>query len=156
MSAREILHELPSGSVIAAPGTTLVARADHGGNWYLAAAVSFPYTVGDLLAMSQDWIVLRYGAGGDPDDETHTVGRLRSLLADLPGGMPVVLAADAEGNGFMSLDEMTDGYVPAEAAMPGRFDETWPRYKASDDLTDVDPSSVAPEGSTACVILWPV
>lgn len=61
MSATE-LHELPYGSVIAADQVVALRGYDGPSPWSLTDARG-RYTVGHLLAMSQDWTVLRLGRG---------------------------------------------------------------------------------------------
>ena len=72
-----------------------------------------------------------------------TIDQLRADLdaCGLPGDTPVVLAKDAEGNGFSPLAE-------AEVAM----------YAEEDQLAEDDPDdySEAPDGAVRALFLWPV
>jgi hypothetical protein len=86
------LHALPFGSVIAAGQTVAIrtARGSVGGGlprpWYLTDPPHGPYTVGDLLAMSQDWVVLRHGPSTVVGDQAEVADEYDRDPDDEPGG----------------------------------------------------------------------
>lgn len=89
MSAPD-LHALPPGSVVVIGSTVAIKHADVSHPWTITDAEG-AYTVGHLLAMSQDWVVLRRGNAqdehgtddGDDLDEHYDQARAIVHPADL-------------------------------------------------------------------------
>jgi len=82
-----------------------------------------------------------------------TLAELRQQLAalNLPGDTTVVLATDAEGNGFSPLHTAVNGMYEAHNAYTGQWYATNDqRAAANDDDWDEAPPSAVP-----AVFLWP-
>jgi hypothetical protein len=97
-----------------------------------------------------------------------TVGQLRLLLASMPKTFDdhvVVLAQDAEGNGFDTLSEAAVGWLNDRHEMEFRGcspvdDDTWEQAEdraTQDYTTDEDDKSYVPldEHDHPAVCLWP-
>lgn len=83
-----------------------------------------------------------------------TIDELRKHLddLDLPGDTPVVLAKDAEGNGFSPLVEAEVAMYAAESTWSGD------RYMPEEErLAEDDPDDYAeaPDDAVRAVFLWP-
>jgi hypothetical protein len=83
-----------------------------------------------------------------------TLAELRAQLAalDLPDDTIVVLAKDAEGNGFSPAAEVEHAMYLAESTWSGG------RYLTEDQRqaeTDPDDWSEAPDDAVPAVFLWP-
>lgn len=76
------LHALPAGSVVAAPGVVAMRGQYDGPRPWLATASQAAYTAGDLLGMSQDWIVLRKGPTVT-DEHTGGAPEVRHYIAEV-------------------------------------------------------------------------
>lgn len=82
------------------------------------------------------------------------VRELRKALADLPDDMVVVMACDAEGNGFSPLVEIAESMYHAETEYSG---ETYPTpEEVADASNHFDEDDEAPDGAVRVVTLWPV
>lgn len=80
-----------------------------------------------------------------------TVADLIAKLATLPSGMPVVLATDAEGNGFSPLATIADALYEAGSPYSGQWYATAEqRAVANDGEWDEAPKCAVP-----AVFLWP-
>lgn len=81
------------------------------------------------------------------------VSDLRAALADLPDDMPVVMAKDAEGNGYSPLAKADDVAMYAATC-------TWAgdRYLTPQAHAEADPGEwdEAPESAVRALFLWPV
>jgi hypothetical protein len=98
-------------------------------------------------------------AGGDPHNpkEQHvTLDELREQvagLADLPGDTPVIVATDAEGNGFSPVESLDPGMYLAESMFRGEHYLPEDRRQALDDPDQFDQ---APDGAVPALFLWPI
>lgn len=84
-----------------------------------------------------------------------TLAELRTQLAqytDLPGDTVVVLAEDAEGNGFSPLADASPAMYFGLSSFNGEHYMTEEQRQAMDDP---DEYGQAPEGSVRAVFLWP-
>jgi len=84
-----------------------------------------------------------------------TLAELRRQLTELshlPDSTLVVLAEDAEGNGFSPLVEAIPGMYLAETTWSGEHYPTEEQRLAEDDP---DEYSAAPDGAVSAVFLWP-
>lgn len=83
-----------------------------------------------------------------------TLAELRQQLAalNLPDDTLVVLAEDAEGNGFSPLVEAIPGMYLAETTWSGEHYPTEEQRLAEDDPDDY---SEAPDDAVPAVFLWP-
>ena len=82
------------------------------------------------------------------------LSELRRQLAELnhlPGNTPVVLATDAEGNGFSPLATVADALYEAHNAFNGQWYAT-AEQRAVADEDEWDP---APDSAIPAVFLWP-
>ena len=75
-----------------------------------------------------------------------------AALDHLPDNTPVVLAKDAEGNGFSPLDEAETGMYLAQTTWYGEHYLTEEQRLAKDDPGDYDE---APSDAVPAVFLWP-
>lgn len=83
-----------------------------------------------------------------------TLAELRKQLASfdhLPGDTPVVLATDAEGNGFSPLSVIDDALYEAHNAFSGDWYAT-DQMRAQNPENDWDE---APDSTVPAVFLWP-
>lgn len=103
------LHQLPAGSVIAADGVVaLRGQFDSLTPWLLTSS-QVTYSVGNLLAMSQDWTVLRYGP-------------------EIPG--PVGTPAEPEVRHYICEHEGLRGHMTTTATTPdGRINALRPPWE---------------------------
>jgi hypothetical protein len=76
-----------------------------------------------------------------------------ALLAHLPGDTPVILAKDAEGNGFSPLIEAEHAMYLADTTYSGEHYLTDEARAAEEDPDDY---SAAPVDAVHAVFLWPV
>lgn len=84
-----------------------------------------------------------------------TLDELRAQLAELghlPGDTIVILAKDAEGNGFSPLTEVEEAMYAADSTYSGERYMTEEQRLAEDDPDDW---SSAPEEAVRAVFLWP-
>ncbi len=82
-----------------------------------------------------------------------TVKDLREALADLPDDMLVVMAKDAEGNGYSPLAEATETMYAAETTWSGDAYLT-PEQRANDP--QAGEYDEAPDEAVRAVLLGPV
>lgn len=83
-----------------------------------------------------------------------TVRELREALADLPDDMVVVIACDAEGNGYSPLVEIAESMYHAETEYSG---ETYPTpEEIADTNNQFTEEDEAPDGAVRVATLWPV
>lgn len=85
-----------------------------------------------------------------------TLDELRVALAkldSLPGGTLVVLAEDAEGNGYSPLSEVEHAMYLAESTWSGEHYMTEADRQAQDDPDDY---REAPDDAVPAVFLWPI
>jgi hypothetical protein len=82
---------------------------------------------------------------------TITVADLIAQLATLPGNLPVILATDAEGNGFSPLAAADDALYVADNDFTGEWYATADMRAANPD----DEWDEAPEDSVPALFLWP-
>lgn len=83
-----------------------------------------------------------------------TLAELRAQLAalNLPDDTPVILATDAEGNGFSPAVEAAPGMYLADTTYSGEHYMTEEQRLAE---TDPDDWSAAPDDAARAVFLWP-
>lgn len=84
-----------------------------------------------------------------------TLDDLRAELAKLdhlPGDTIVILAEDAEGNGFSPLAEVEDAMYDADTTWSG---ERYMTDEARAATGEPDEYSEAPESAVPAVFLWP-
>lgn len=82
-----------------------------------------------------------------------TVADLQAALATLPSDTLVVLAKDAEGNGFSPLVSALPAMYAAETTWSGEWYPTEEQRLAEDDPDDYSP---APDNAVPALFLWPV
>lgn len=76
---------------------------------------------------------------------------LTDSLGNIPQGATVYLAADAEGNEFMRLEDFDVAYIRKSAVGYGRTDE----LLYAEDLDQLTPEEIR-EDLEEVVVLWPV
>lgn len=83
-----------------------------------------------------------------------TIDEFRRQLAelDLPGDTPVILAKDAEGNGFSPLVEAETAMYAAESTWSG---ERYMTDAQREETGDADEYEAAPDDAVNAVFLWP-
>ena len=82
---------------------------------------------------------------------TITVADLQAALATLPSDMPVVLATDAEGNGFSPLATTDDALYAPDNAFSGDWYATAETRAASPE----EDWPEAPGDAVRALFLWP-
>lgn len=85
-----------------------------------------------------------------------TLAELRAqlrTLEHLPDSTPVILAKDAEGNGFSPLCETETGMYLADTTYSGEHYLTEEQRQAEDEP---DEYSQAPDEAVHAVLLWPI
>lgn len=85
-----------------------------------------------------------------------TLGELRKQLAELehlPDSTPLVMAKDAEGNGFSPLNDLEEGMYLALTTWSGEHYLTEQQRQSKDCPDDYDE---APEEAVHAIFLWPV
>lgn len=82
-----------------------------------------------------------------------TAGELRQVLANYPDSTRIVLAKDAEGNGYSPLYEVVVAMYAAETTWSGEYFLRERERLAQEDPDDWDP---APDDAVEALFLWPV
>lgn len=87
-----------------------------------------------------------------------TVAGLRAALADLPDDMPVVLAKDAEGNGYSPLSDADEAMYLADSTWSGEVYLTDKQLqdKVARGVGGWGPEDAAPDGAVRALVLGPV
>jgi hypothetical protein len=81
-----------------------------------------------------------------------TVADLQAALATLPSDMPVILAKDAEGNGYSPLTEAEPAMYAPDTTWSGEHHLTDEQRQATGQPDDY---SEAPDGAVPALFLWP-
>lgn len=84
-----------------------------------------------------------------------TVGELADYLADQPRDRQIVMAKDAEGNGYSPLSAAEEAIYVPESTWSGEIYQTPEQIAASDDPEDEFDGS-GEEGAVRVVLLGPV
>ena len=81
-----------------------------------------------------------------------TLAQLRAQLAalNLPDDTPVILARDAEGNGYSPVSQVDDALYDAESTYSGQLYVT-----AEIRAAEPDEWSEAPDSAVPAIFLWP-
>lgn len=81
-----------------------------------------------------------------------TVADLQAALSTLPSDMPVVIAKDAEGNGYSPLTEAEPAMYLADSTWSGEHYMTDEQRQTAGEADDYSP---APATAVPALFLWP-